>query len=319
LIRRLAKSLAGAAEAGPNPDSHRGTTRSASGLPLAQQRLWRFMRKPWPEKVRSVGYHWVRAFGGAPFPLRLPHGIWWIARNDAMSRMILGGTFETAERAFVDSFLQPGMTVLDVGAHHGFYSMLASRRVGPSGQVIAFEPSPRERKRLLTHLRLNRCTNVRVENIALADKEGNAMLFVVEGNDTGCNSLRPPAVAEPTRTEWVRTARLDDYLRAHGTNRVDLVKMDVEGGELATLQGATELLGRRPRPVLLCEAEDRRTGPWGYKASDISAFLRGFQYCMFVPQAGGNLTPLDVNCGSLEGNLVGFPVERLDVVSLQQG
>jgi FkbM family methyltransferase len=273
------------------------------------------MLRPWSEKVRWVGNHWVRAL---PFPFRLPHRIWWIARNDAMSRMILGGSFETAERAFVDRFLQPGMTVLDVGAHHGFYVMLASRKVGPNGHVVAFEPSPRERKRLLTHLRLNRCTNVRVESVALTDKEGKAAFFVVEGAETGCNSLRAPAVAEPTRTEWVRTARLDDYLRTLGTSRVDLVKMDVEGGELAALRGATELLDRQPRPVLLCEAEDRRTGPWGYKASEISVFLRERGYRLFVPQAGGSLTPLDVNCGSPEGNLVGVPVERLEDVSYQR-
>jgi FkbM family methyltransferase len=319
LIRRFANYLTGAIGAVQHWDSRRGVARSDVGTSRALQRLWRFMRKPWPEKVRSIGNHWVRAFAGVPFPLRLPHRIWWIARNDAMSRMILGGTFETADRAFVDRFLQPGMTVLDVGAHHGFYAMLASRKVGPSGQVIAFEPSTRERRRLLTHLRLNRCTNVRVESFALTDKEENAALFVVEGAETGCNSLRPPAVAERTRTERVRTARLDDYLRTHGTSRVDLVKMDVEGGELAALRGAAELLGRHPRPVLLCEVEDRRTAPWGYKASDISAFLQGFQYCMFVPQAEGNLTPLGVNCSSSEGNLVGVPVERLEVVSRQLG
>jgi FkbM family methyltransferase len=233
--------------------------------------------------------------------------------------MLLEGTFETAERAFVDRFLQPGMTVLDVGAHHGFYAMLASRRVGPSGQVIAFEPSSRERKRLMTHLRLNRCTNVRVESFALTDKEGKAPLFVVEGTATGCNSLRPPAVAEPTTTEWVQTVRLDDYLRTHGTSRVDLVKVDVEGGELAALRGAAELLGRQPRPVLLCEAHDIRTGPWGYKAFEISAFLRESGYCLFAPQAEGNLTPVDANCGSLEGNVVAVPLEQLEAVSRSSG
>jgi FkbM family methyltransferase len=63
----------------------------------------------------------------------------------------------------VERFLKPNMTVLDIGTHHGFYSLLASYKVGATGQVIAFEPSPRERRRLLWHLRLNRKKNVLVE------------------------------------------------------------------------------------------------------------------------------------------------------------
>jgi FkbM family methyltransferase len=289
--------------------------RPGTGKTSVLVRAFRLMRKPLPEKLVALGRRWARAFGETPFPLRLPHGIWWIARNDIMSRMILEGAFETAERAFVERFLRPGMTVLDVGAHHGFYAMLASRRVGPSGQVIAFEPSPRERKRLLTHLRLNRCTNVRVEGMALADQDGTAPLFVVDGRDTGCNSLRPPDVAEPTTTEWVRTESLDGYLQACGVSRVDLVKMDVEGGELAALRGAKELLGRRPRPVLQFEAEDRRTAAWGYKACDILAFLLELEYKLFVSQADGTLAEVALNQGPQGSNVVGVPIESLELVT----
>jgi hypothetical protein len=55
--------------------------------------------------------------------------------------------FETAETGFVQKLLRPGITVLDVGAHHGLYTLLASRRVGRNGRVIAFEASPRECRR----------------------------------------------------------------------------------------------------------------------------------------------------------------------------
>jgi FkbM family methyltransferase len=90
------------------------------------------------------------------------------------------------------------MTVLDVGAHNGFYTLLASKRVGPTGQVIAFEPSPRERQRLLSNLWINGCSNVIVEPVALADEDSVATLFVVSGAETGCNSLRPPAASGNT-------------------------------------------------------------------------------------------------------------------------
>ena len=134
-------------------------------------RLYRFYRKPWHEKVRSVRFRFKRAWNHllpfVPLPTRLPWGYLWLAYNDVCGDAIfIGSFFEEAERRFVDRFLRPGMVVLDLGAHHGFYTLLASRKVGPKGRVIAFEPSPRERRRLIWHLRLNRVSNVVVESFA---------------------------------------------------------------------------------------------------------------------------------------------------------
>src|SRR5437660_10883742 len=122
------------------------------------------------------------------------------------------GEFEDAEKRFVQKFLQPGMTVLDVGAHHGLYTLLAAKRVGWRGRVIAFEPSSRERRRLLRHLRINGCWSVTVEACALGAEPGETELFVVEGRQDWCNSLRPPVVKEPTQAISVGVERLDDEL-----------------------------------------------------------------------------------------------------------
>jgi hypothetical protein len=109
-------------------------------------RMWRFLRKPWPEKVRSLRYRfkrlWNKAVPFVPLPTRLPWGDWWLAYNDVCGDAIFAGNFEEAERQFMERFLKPNMIVLDIGAHHGFYTLLASHKVGPTGQVIAFEPLP---------------------------------------------------------------------------------------------------------------------------------------------------------------------------------
>src|SRR5205823_2699927 len=98
------------------------------------------------------------------------------------------------------------------GAHNGLYTLLSSTRVGNLGRVIAFEPSSRERGRLWWHIRLNHIRNVLVEAIALGEMDGESDLYIVIGRETGCNSLRPPAVGEPTRKVVVPVRSLDGYL-----------------------------------------------------------------------------------------------------------
>jgi FkbM family methyltransferase len=213
---------------------------------------------------------------------------------------------------FVNSWLRSGMVVLDIGAHQGYYTLLATRKVGPDGRVFAFEPSPRERKNLLFHVRIDRRKNVRVEGFALSNETGEAELFFVIGSETGCNSLRPPAVNQPTQVLRVPTRKLDDYICELKIARVDFIKMDVEGAELLVLKGAEGLLRRQPRPVILCEVQDIRTQPWGYKAREILDFLSHLEYGWFVPLPDGGLCPFRLTDGDVDGNFVAIPREHLD-------
>jgi FkbM family methyltransferase len=254
---------------------------------------------------------WLRLFLRVPIRVRLPFGSWWLAVNDVCGRAILRGDFEPAEQRFVERYLRPGMTMLDIGAHHGFYSLLASQRVGAEGRVVAFEPSPRERQKLLRHLELNKCSNVIVEAIALGASAGDAELFVVQGKETGCNSLRPPEVSLHTKKLIVPMSNLDRYLEQHGVARVDFVKMDVEGGELDVLRGASAMLQRPPRPVILCEAQEDRTRAWGYAAGEIIAQLLEWQYGWFRITPEGILRPLVSKRNVFNGNFVAVPDERL--------
>ena len=107
--------------------------------------------------------------------------------------------------------------------------------------------------------------------------------------------------------------RLDNYIRKNDLSRVDFVKMDVEGAELAVLKGATEFLARRPRPVVFCEVQDMRTRPWGYPAREIVEFLRQRGFRWFVPSADGGLRPLPLDQTEFDGNFVAIPEERDDL------
>ncbi len=281
-------------------------------------RAWRFLYKPWSEKRKAFYIRWTKAFPNTPAPLRLSFGAWWLVRNDNIDLPISEGNFENAEIAFVSRFLKPGMTVLDIGAHHGLYALLASKCVRPGGKVFAFEPSPRERKTLLGHVKINRCKNVTVEGLAIGSEEKDTSLFVVQGSNTGCNSLRAPAadVAGALLPTPVRVVRLDDWLERRGVGHIDFIKLDVEGGEIEVLKGAERLLLRSPRPVILAEVQDIRTQQWGYPAKEIITSLQQKDYQWFRISDDGSLEALDTTANSFEGNYVALPQESASTSNL---
>jgi FkbM family methyltransferase len=272
-------------------------------------RVWRFFRKPWREKFGSFYARWIRIFPSIPLPVRLPFGAWFLARSDYMSSAMIYGGFELAEHAFVQRFLRPGMTVLDIGAHHGLYTLLASKLIGPRGKVVAFEPSPRERKALRLNVGMNRCKNVVIQGLALGDKAGECDLYVVDHHETGCNSLRPPAFSGSISSVSVSVMSLDQWLSERHLESVDFIKLDVEGGELAVLQGAQALLQRRPRPVILAEVQEVRTQPWSYPAKEIIHHLSDRGYKWFSLSTDGSVEPLDILAEKFDGNFVACPEE----------
>lgn len=276
-------------------------------------RVRRFLHKSWPEKLDAVQFRWSSGMAKMPRLIWLPFGSRWVVRNDNVGKPLESGRYENAELAFAERFLRAGMTVLDVGAHHGLYSLLASRRVGRSGKVYAFEPSARERRMLLAHMVLNGCSNVRVAKCALGSEHSRGELFVVQGREKACNSLRPPVVESGTAIVHVDVVPLDEWLSERGINRVDFIKMDVEGGELAVLEGAANLLRRNPRPVILAEVQDVRTAPWGYKAKEILTHLEERGYQWFAIAEDGSLEYLDLRAEEFEGNFVAFPEERIEL------
>ena len=145
--------------------------------------------------------------------------------------------------------------------------------------------------------------------MALAACEGTSDLFLVDGSQDFCNSLRPPAIEARTSTVPVQLRPLDQLLSEQAISRLDFLKLDVEGGELDALRGATELLSSF-RPVALIEVQDVRTRPWGYAAREIIDFMQQRGYQWYRPTSDGSLTPLDTSARDYDGNFVACPRER---------
>jgi FkbM family methyltransferase len=281
----------------------------------------RFLSLPGREKYFAAARRVRRFLPFVKIPFRLPFGAWWLAENSVLDYELTHNGYETAELNFVERLLRPGMTVLDLGAHHGLYSLLAAKCVGPGGIVLAFEPSPRELRRLQRHVKVNRLSNVSVQPFALGSQPGSAELYLVENGQDGCNSLRPPTVLEPVSKVCVPLRRVDEELRRLRVPRVDFIKLDVEGAELGVLQGAAGILNGSSRPAILAEVQDLRTQPWGYAAREILRFLARWDYRWFALDMDGNLVPVSIQEEEYDANLVALPVERVReiIVMLNEG
>ena len=143
----------------------------------------------------------------------------------------------------------PGDVVLDIGAHHGLYTLLLSRLVGESGLVHAFEPHPSNVEKLRENIELNGMANVVVNELAVSKKRGVSLFNY--GNSSTVSSLKE---LSKQRDDWheVQTVSVDEYVRAAGVGRVSFVKIDVEGAEDWVLAGMEAILAR-DCPTLLLE------------------------------------------------------------------
>ena len=152
---------------------------------------------------------------------------------------------------FLQRLLRAGDIFFDIGANQGFYSILGSKCVGDQGLVVAFEPAPRERIRLQRNRWLNSCRNVVVEDLAVGSHSGVTELFECLGHQGSLSSLRPPGNDATARRQVIQVpiTTLDDYVKDRKFDSLTAIKLDVEGAELAALQGGMEALNAF-RPVV---------------------------------------------------------------------
>lgn len=154
------------------------------------------------------------------------------------------GTYEAPNVRQVVRVLRPGQVFYDVGAHVGYYTLLAARLVGERGRVVAFEPVARNLALLRRHLRLNGLRNVEVRPVAVGSAPG-AVGFAYDPREHSTGRL-----AATVGNLHVQVTTLDVTVEVDGAAVPDLIKIDVEGAEYDVLVGAQRLLERH-RPQLL--------------------------------------------------------------------
>ncbi|HKO22039.1 MAG TPA: FkbM family methyltransferase [Candidatus Eisenbacteria bacterium] len=203
-----------------------------------------------------------------PALIELPEGPLALNPDDpVVSGALALGVYERTVTSCFRRALAPGMTVVDLGANLGYYSVIALGRTAPDGRLLAFEPDPANHALLVQNLaRFGPRAIVRRE--AVADGEGTGTLHRHPDNK-GKHSLL--ASDELGGGVPVTIVSLDAALAALAIARVDLVKMDIEGAEPRALAGMSETLAR-DRPLLFIECAPRR---WAGAGHDTVAVLGG--------------------------------------------
>jgi FkbM family methyltransferase len=228
--------------------------------------------------------------------------------NDNSLCLYVCGSFEPNEFAFLDKVLKPGMVFVDVGANDGYYTLFAAGRVGMAGRVVAVEPSTRERVNLKRNIARNGMANIIVVSSALGATYGSADLRLAQGAHSGHNTLGNFANdgVQADRVERVTVKTLDKVAAELELDRIDFVKIDVEGAEASVVAGARAVLASM-RPVMLLEINDGTVGAQAFLAS-----LRAeSEYEVLVFSAVTGLLQPFAEGGTLSPNIVAVPKERL--------
>jgi len=149
------------------------------------------------------------------------------------------------------SLLEPGAIVVDVGANFGYYAISASSRVGPEGGVYAFEPDPAAYNILEGNIEANQLKNVRSFQVCIGDEDRETDFYLME--ESAFSSMVATGRSREKEKILVPMRRLDSLFLEQGVERLDAIKVDVEGMEFAVLRGLHESLQRSPEVVLMIE------------------------------------------------------------------
>jgi FkbM family methyltransferase len=197
-------------------------------------------------------------------------------RHNGISQDIfLKGVWEPEVTKYICPRIKPGMTVMDIGADTGYYTLLFAKRVGRPGRVIAFEPIPSARETLERNISLNNYTNITVCDFALFSSNGSAVLE----SPRELSRINPRKTMNENGDIKIQTKIFDECFSELNIQTIDIAKIDVEGAELDVLHGMRHSLGKY-HPALLIEVHPDHLRHFSYRPEDLVEFLDDMKYCV---------------------------------------
>jgi FkbM family methyltransferase len=236
-------------------------------------------------------YRLMEAFGAPakPFRARLSNELgghqYVCDLRDAVARQVFfTGVYGPQETVLLRVLLRPGMSFVDVGANWGYFSLLAAHLVGSGGRVLALEPDPRVHPLIEANVRMNGLAQVAALRVAAAEAAGVLTLagFEEDGGNFGISRVMGAGGSHAGPSFQVEGTTLDALLEARGIPAVDLLKMDIEGAEMAALKGLSRSLETGKVRRLLVELHPRELRERGESADSVANHLRAHGYTGFT-------------------------------------
>jgi FkbM family methyltransferase len=195
---------------------------------------------------------------------------------------------EHKETLYWKNLVKQGDVIIDAGANFGYYTLMAAKRCGAEGKVYSFEPVYDTFQNLTENIVLNGFQNIVANNIALWDKKEKLKIFTGKKNNTGMS-----AIAEHDqfsgKIEYVEAISLDEFFTENEIQKVNVIKIDVEGSEPYILQGMKTIL-QKNSPVVLVEVNEVTLTAAGFKPLEIFSLLENFGYTSYNINDAGELS-----------------------------
>lgn len=202
-------------------------------------------------------------------------------------RLIKDGKYEPATTNAILSLLNEGDTFVDLGANEGYFSILASKKVGRNGRVFSIEPQQRLWEVIQKNYELNYCSNATIIPYAVGEKEEKLIINLYPSINTGASSLSNKENFGKTRnnvrkkffgTQQIQTKQLDKLAEDYGIEKINLIKIDIEGFEFFALKSAQSLLKNKLIDHILIEFHPPQLKDLGQTSSEIVSYLNSFGY-----------------------------------------
>ena len=183
------------------------------------------------------------------------------------------GTYEPELQEGIRKYVKPGMVVYDVGANIGYITLLLAQAVGPTGRVFSFEALPLNLERLTMNVRLNSMQDrVKIEPRAVSNNSAQVRFFVGPSNGTGkIEGSAGRQTIEYPESILVSGVGLDDFVYREEHPMPEVIKMDIEGGEVLALPGMRQVL-IQGRPLVLIELHGPESANAAWKEFDSAGY-----------------------------------------------